>query len=128
MDGSFITTRFVFILICIAALFTLTAAKQDTAHQTELDRILSECAAYCDKLAHASLHFICRENIEEILYVRKISWAWKQALRTRSEGQHQGTEINRYEYDYQLVRKDDSIEENRTLLKENGKEKKERES
>ena len=114
-----------FIFISVAALLTLTAAKQAAAPPTELDRILAGCADYCDKLAHASLHFVCRENIEEIIYALAISLAWKRGLSTRMDGQHQGVESNRYEYDYQLIRKNGSIEEKRTLLKKNGKEKKE---
>ncbi len=42
-----------------------------TSDQEELENILKNCAAYCEKLAHSVLDFVCLERIsEEINTVR----------------------------------------------------------
>ena len=93
-----------------------SAAPQDASGSELLERILEKTEIYCRRLGRVSLDFVCRERIEERLFdpPRLIS-----AVAT-SVPLRRVTSVS-LEYDYQLVRKGDDIEENRTLLKE-GKE------
>ncbi len=83
----------------------------------ELDQILSACAAYCGRLSAAVLDFICEERIEEEIYAygldRSLDYSFASIRRK--------TERNAYIYDYQLIRRDGKVRENRTLLEENGR-------
>ncbi|MBN2265090.1 MAG: hypothetical protein JW775_04665 [Candidatus Aminicenantes bacterium] len=92
------------------------AAAQDAPGSDVLERILEKTEIYCRDLGKVSLHFVCRERIEERLFdpPRLISAV------TISGSLRRVTSVS-LEYDYQLVRKGDTIEEKRTLLKE-GKE------
>ncbi len=81
-----------------------------------LARILEKTEAYCRRLGRVSLDFVCRERIDERQYdpPRLIS-----AALTSGAVKHV-TRVS-LEYDYQLIRKGDVIEEKRTLLKEGDK-------
>lgn len=109
-------------------------SKNDTNTQgSELERILSGCADYCDKLTNAALHFICEERIsEEINHGRSggvvsVMTSGDGSIRMSSGG-GRDIERNEYIYDYQLINKDNKIEESRVLLKENGKKKNEKDA
>jgi len=99
--------------------------------QEELETILKKCAEYCERLANSALHFVCEETInEEINHghfggdrVVTISGG-NIAMRSGAGGRN--IERNEYVYDYQLIKKGNKIEETRTLLKENGKKKHEK--
>jgi hypothetical protein len=85
---------------------------------TDRDRIaaiLKSCSEYCQKLENASLDFVCKEEIRErIFYGRGSAIPLVRRLRFFKE--------NTYLYDYQLVRKDRRISEQRILIEENGQE------
>jgi hypothetical protein len=100
---------FFFILSILPAHnFLIYCEDNEKDDSIELSQILEKAASYCERLEHASLHFVCNEEIKERLY-------------------HYGRFFrqNTYVYDYQLIRKDNIIKERRILLEENGKEKKE---
>jgi hypothetical protein len=78
-----------------------------------LERILEKTEIYCRRLGRVSLHFVCRERIEE----RQFDPPRQIAGVTRSTPLRHVTSVS-LEYDYQLIRKGESIEERRTLLKE----------
>jgi hypothetical protein len=78
-----------------------------------LPRILEKCQNYCWRLGRSSLFFICREKIDERQYNPPM-----QILSNVRGGPPKVTRVV-LEYDYQLVRKEESIEEMRVLLKEN---------
>ncbi len=73
--------------------------------QEELELILKKCAEYCERLNNVSLYFVCKEEIKEKIY------------------NFRAVEKNMYIYDYQLIRKGNSTNEQRILIKENGQEK-----
>lgn len=77
--------------------------------QEELELILKKCEEYCERLSSAVLDFICKETITE-------------EIRSRS-GWNLGAEKNIYVYDYQLIKKGNSKDEQRILIEENGQEK-----
>jgi hypothetical protein len=98
-----------FLLIFIAALLVpyVLSESDEKSGAADLPRILEKTAEYCERLDKIALHFICNEQIKERFY-----WG-------RFSGQ------NTYVYDYQLIRKDKAIEEQRVLIEENGQEKRE---
>jgi len=96
----------------------------------DLETVLKKSAEYCDRLAHSALFFVCQERIKEEIYPY-YSQERINVTSTGTIGYHSyrlmptGPKniVNSYVYDYQLVKKGDSIEESRTLLEENGEEK-----
>ncbi|HPW17854.1 MAG TPA: hypothetical protein PLP83_05680, partial [Candidatus Aminicenantes bacterium] len=79
-----------------------------------LARILEKADIYCRRLGKSSLHFVCREKIDERQY--------NPPLRILSNVVRGGPpKVTRVvlEYDYQLVGKGESVEEKRVLLREN---------
>jgi hypothetical protein len=94
----------------------LPRRSQDAPDADLLGRILEKTEIYCRRLGKVSLDFICRERIEERLFEppRLISAV------TTSGSSRRVTSVS-LEYDFQLIRKGDTIEEKRTLLRE-GKE------
>jgi len=77
-----------------------------------LPRILEKAREYCRRLGASSLYFVCREKIDERQYNPPLA-----LLSNASSPQPKLTRVL-LEYDYQLVRKGGSVEEQRTLLKE----------
>ena len=77
--------------------------------QSELEKILKDCAEYCEILDNSVLDFICEEKITEEILKGRSAFAVK----------------NIYIYDYQLIRKANKIVEQRILIKENGRKKNE---
>ena len=96
--------------------------------EKDLEHILARCAEYCERLANSALFFVCQENIQEEIYQyqmrRIVVDRNRQRAASMSHLQPRPKRFaNNYIYDYQLIKKGDSITENRILLKENGKEK-----
>jgi hypothetical protein len=86
-----------------------------------LEDILDKCAVYCEKLANASLFFVCTERVEETRYKHYFPrFAYSRDPFAKK------VEDNKYIYDYQLIKKGNRIEEKRILLEENGKKKNEK--
>jgi hypothetical protein len=79
-----------------------------------LPMILEKTKAYCQRLANASLDFICRERIDE----REFSPPLRLFSTMATPGRRRVTSIS-LEYDYQLVRNGGTIDEKRVLLREN---------
>jgi len=78
-----------------------------------LPQILEKSRDYCRRLGASSLYFICLEKIDERQY--------DPPMLIQSNARAPRAKLTRVllEYDYQLVRKGVSIEEERILLKEN---------
>jgi len=103
-------------------------ANSDSDDQEELKIILEKCAEYCERLANSALHFVCEETIREEIYHGRsggptVTTSGGGNIRVSSSGGGRNIEINKYVYDYQLIKKGRKIEESRILLKENGKKK-----
>ncbi len=104
--------------------------KSTASSRPDMTDILQNCAEYCRKLANSALFFICREKIKEEIYEFRsggtvvvsggkgeaITYGTAPSFRRRANR-------NSYVYDYQLVKKGETIEETRTLLEENGRKK-----
>lgn len=88
----------------------------------KLALILKKSAEYCERLAKATLYFVCQERIKEsINYYKDVPYSdfYRGGIKTVRKSR----KINAYTYDYQLIKKGDSIKERRILLEENGRKK-----
>jgi hypothetical protein len=83
--------------------------------QTRLPQILAEAASYCWKFGNATLNYVCLEDVTEVIYspYKKIPRSFNDILETGA--------TSRYLYDYQLIKKDQDIQEQRILLEDNGR-------
>lgn len=91
-------------------------------NREKLALILKKSADYCERLARATLNFVCHERVKEnINYYKDIfhSDYYNPRIKTVRSSQ----KVNTYLYDYQLIKKGDSIKERRILLEENGQKK-----
>jgi len=79
-----------------------------------LPKILAKANEYCRRLGTASLSFICRERIDERQFSPPL-----RIFSALASGEPKRVTRVTLEYDYQLTRKGESIEEKRILLKEN---------
>lgn len=89
-------------------------AAEGRIDKDQLPKILAGVAAYCRKFADASLYYVCLEEVTEIIYL-----PYRQ-IPSEFGGSFHTTQKKHYSYDYQLIQKDDTIKEQRTLLEENG--------
>jgi hypothetical protein len=110
---------------------------------------LEKSAEYCSRLENSVLYFVCLERISEetsrksqeggLSNPREPSYRELSDPRRNQEFRTEGTpdryrkgphqtnlRKNVYVYDYQLIKKAGKIEENRTLIEENGKKKNEK--
>jgi len=124
-----------FIIFLVFNIFAIQiysqTANSDSDDQEELKILLEKCAEYCERLQNVALHFVCEETIREELYLGRsrgptVTTSGGGNIRVSSSGGGRNIEINKYVYDYQLIKKGKKIEETRTLLKENRKKKQEK--
>ena len=99
----------------LQGIISTSSQEEESKNLTET---LDNCAAYCEKLANASLFFVCTERIKEARY----EYVFPRYTRNPFARK---VEENNYTYDYQLMTKGNRIEEKRILLEENGKKKNE---
>ena len=100
------------------------SSKTLSENQTELEKILEKCAEYCERLDNVSLYFVCKEEIkEEIQHSRRTRAILVGSAEFRGKKIPPPVEKNMYIYDYQLIRKGNSLDEQRILIEENGQEK-----
>lgn len=104
-------------LVCSLTVLALPYSQEKRSK--DLEEILDKCAVYCERLANASLYFVCNERIEEEINEINLVGYSRRIDAKKVEG-------NTYVYDYQLMKKGNRIEEKRILLEENGKKKNEK--
>jgi len=112
------------ISILIFAFFSIQIYSQisnsETADQEELELILKKCAEYCERLENASLYFICKEEItEEVNNPRRVRSILVESGTFRGNMVPSPWGKNMYIYDYQLISKENSLDEQRILINEN---------
>ncbi len=102
-------------MILVSSILGHSKAQQKPETEGKLERILDSCAGYCEKLADASIYFVCRERIvEEVYHYRPGEYFRHQPLRFDKE---KSTFV--YELRFRLEEK--SIQDSRILVEENGK-------
>ncbi len=128
MENQKSTILLIVLIICTLPSHRLIARPQ-SVNQEEVEKVLKECADYCEKLSHLVLYFVCREEITE-----RIDHSEPKAIgqfssddpkRIQKKTQFPLFEKSVYIYDYQLIRRDNKTREKRILLEENGQEKNE---
>ncbi len=93
--------------------------REESEDQSELKRILQKCAEYCEKVKNSALFYVCQEKIKEEIVLSFEFFVYRNLIINE-------TEMHNYIYDYQLIKKGGDIKESRTLIKENGKKRNEK--
>ena len=114
----------------IFLLWPFLLADQTKSSQDSLTTILEKSAEYCRKLADSALYFVCQEKIHEEIYDFG-GGGGAIAISTGGEGvttyvgrpSRRKTTKNSFIYDYQLIKKEERVDETRALVEENGKKK-----
>ena len=100
--------------------------------QEILKQILKKTGEYCERIKKIALYYVCKENIaiKENLYriVKNINPIINPYGELRYDNKARKLKFHRTKkktliYDYQLVKKEKNLEENRVLLQENRKKK-----
>jgi hypothetical protein len=119
--------------IILALLFLVAAAagqqKEPNSGQPRLEEILARCAEYCRKLENSVLDFVCQETIREEIYQPSFVKVRYGGITEREAGldiANKRVARNEFVYDYQLIRKEGETLESRTLVRENGRKKEEK--
>ncbi len=109
------------------------AEPMNEARGAEVMALLKKSAAYCRKLENAALNFTCIEDVVELFFgagtsigglIENMSADDLLALKERNAPKP-GQRSWEWTYDFQLIRKDGTTQEKRTLVMENGKKRKE---
>ena len=129
------TLASVFIIIMLSTQIYGQKANSGLTESEELKLILKKCAEYCEKLGRSVLDFICYEKVTELIisYNPRMSESGHEAMTGHEKitvmgqdsGIEQSIEKNVYIYDYQLIRKENKVQERRTLIRDNGRKKNE---
>lgn len=104
----------------------------ESGYESKLRLILERCSEYCRKVIDSALTFICEERIEETHYRFGTDTHWSEVLAIgRGSGQivnyfiptfdPQRTEKNVFICDYLFVKNADRIDQQRILLRDNGR-------
>ncbi len=117
----------------LAAGPSLLRTSQEPPTDARLALILERTKEYCAKLERAALDFTCLEKIEERTYsmteeAPDVSIPRPGGMSYASKSIKTPYYANTYVYDYQFVRRGSHKTENRILVEENGRKKKEREA
>jgi hypothetical protein len=91
------------------------AGREHEIPDNPLPRILEKTRDYCRKLGSASLNFVCLECVEAHEYTPPI-----RLFSTAPTGGVRRVKSESFVYDYQLVASGKSVRETRTLVRENG--------
>ena len=93
-----------------------------TSDDPVVAKILEKTAAYCERLKRAGLNFVCREDIEEELGSSSNSAGLNIAyiIMGGNPEEDKAPARMRLSYDYQLIKKGDSVTDVRNLIEENG--------
>ena len=112
----------VIFLTFLSAQFFSQTDNPKMVDQEELELILKKCEEYCERLNNVSLYFVCKEEIKEKIYLSPAR-SGSVALLRSGELRENKLPKNKYIYDYQLIRKGNTTDEQRILIEENGQEK-----
>ena len=118
LSKSYSVLIFTGIWLLFTSIIEISASHQtkENISQIDLEEILRRSRLYCRMLDFAVLDFICLEEIEEKIDVSIESFPEYPDIK-----QYRKARKNKYIYDYQFVRKGDSLKESRILLEENGR-------
>ena len=107
--------------------FFLFAAKpRQQPPPSQLDQVLQKAGEYSEKLKGMALNFVCHEKIKETINEFRnsaimISSSSGEAFQVLGRTMLRQSGRNSFLYDYQLIKRGESLSERRNLLEENGK-------
>lgn len=111
----------IYILVVFGmSLFLLNPVTKSTDNQKSmLKEVLSKTANYCERLNSAAFHYFCNEEIEEVHN------KYPEYRRWQDKGKRHAADrqFNHFIYEYQILKKDDTVQEKRVLIEENGEKK-----
>jgi hypothetical protein len=111
--------RFLSAVLLLAMLFATGSARPAQIDQSDLPKILKAAGDYCEVVKRMALFFVCRERILE---KENVLSRGRPSSRTTADA-ISVSKVNRrdFVYDYQIIKKGDDVREQRTLLEENGR-------
>ena len=123
------TILLVIFIIFLSAQFFAWTENSNKNDQEELKIILKKCAEYCERVKSIALFYMCQEEIKEKTKIYRIA----DTLRTTPYGiteivpgeslKLKRTITSSYLYDYQLMKKEEELQEQRILLEKNKRKK-----
>jgi len=119
------------LVLFIPILWDLCLSQEVTTEndQAKLKTILKQTAEYCERLKQMAFDFVCHENIQEESYFYKKTeridprYIGTATPMKKVDLKLQRKRIKTWIYDYQMIKKGETLEEKRILLEENAKEK-----
>lgn len=121
------------VLVSPISQYVLSQNAFENAEQQRIAQILEKTGEYCRRLEKAALDFVCLEEVSERIDLfrdivqSRLAYVW-EGTRSRFVSRVEPVKINKYRYDYQLIRKGNKIKERRILLEENLQRKYERDA
>jgi len=97
-----------------------------TLDEARLHQALLSVAEYCEKVKRMALFYVCAEKLADKEYFFRGVTRDSGQLREERIFEIRRVVHRTYTYDYQLIKKGDDIQEDRTLLEENGEKKNEK--
>ena len=129
-----ITFKRILLLLVIPMILIITTQEASPKYyqtdQANLSQIMKKVAEYCERVKNIAMFYICKENIKD----RRNFYRVLNTLRIKHYGSPaiildvktlklKKTRKQSYLYDYQLINKEQKLQEQRTLLKKNNKRK-----
>jgi hypothetical protein len=105
----------VYLLIYI--LFSLPLWTGDEVPGGQLKQVLVKAANYCEKLKAEAFHYFCIEEIDEVYNKYPTYRRWQD----KGKRHKAHREEHRYVYEYQILKKDGTVQEKRVLVEKDGK-------
>ena len=112
----------VFCFISASVFPSQVKASNSSTQKANLEQILEKTSAYCERVKQIALFYVCKENISDKKNHFSRITASSGMVREARAYSIRSTETQTFIYDYQLVKRDEEIKEQRILLEENGKE------
>ena len=110
----------IFILASILLICSPSIQRAEKEDPSLLSQILEKSAEYCKRLDQVSLDFICHEEIREYIYFLENAPKYIDPNYLDPNNIDPNYIDNTYVYDYQLIRKGNSVREQRILIEDNG--------
>lgn len=118
------------IILLLPALITpqgftipIQESPNSSTNQKILEMILEKTAAYCERVKDIALFYVCKEKVNDERYFFSNRNLLKFSEASSGEIEPRRMRKNTYTYDYQLVKREKELREERILLEEDGKEK-----
>ena len=96
----------VYVLITLPGLHSQNALISND-YKNNLNSILIKCSDYCERLEKSALFFVCQERIEEFIYFYSYNPRFRNYRIIVNVPQK--IEKNNYLYDYQLIKRGESL-------------------